>query len=653
MRLNPSRSTTRSRFGRLAPAHSFFLIVSLATAFAGASLAQTAVERLGLPSSDEHFTTYDPPLADLFARVLPTLEPGLQIKLVNTASGKASTGSYAEGEIHTLLESLERLAGREQVLDMFLHESKILDIVPESSGSLRTLVHDSLLVFLSQSSPERHAERITAMLRLPRSAERGERILAFMERTPTLQKIGQILARNPALDLDVRVALQRLENSIRTSTPADLEKIVRADWTLDPSFEDCHAEFDDRVLAEASVGAVIRAELSRGDGPPQMAVSKIVKPYAAKNLEEELEILAGVIDYLAEHGHSYALEAATLSDLFREVREALSKEILVVEEQRNLKMAALYYAGDETVLIPNVLDCSTDNVTFMDFIEGSKITDAYENDPRKRRGLAERLSDLMTYDVLFSTSDHALFHGDPHAGNVLSSPSTRDGDRLSLIDWGLSESLDRQQRVGLIQLLLGIYMSDRERLIDNIDALVHADGDVSLVLGEKEFERRARVIDSFLETREANESLFESLESFVGGLAREGYRLRYNMTLYVKSQLTIEGILAELDPEFRQDRRVMSRLSARALREFPKRVGRTLWFPSWSSREYGSLLSNEDVKDIQWYRFKRRARWIGRGIWRVLSAPVRALRGNKSGRASADDSAADAVLEQIFLHAVT
>jgi len=57
-------------------------------------------------------------------------------------------------------------------------------------------------------------ERIVAQANLPADAERGERVLAFITNTPSLQKLAQILARNPSIDPDPRTAPQTVENGL-------------------------------------------------------------------------------------------------------------------------------------------------------------------------------------------------------------------------------------------------------------------------------------------------------------------------------------------------------------------------------------------------------------------------------------------------------
>jgi predicted unusual protein kinase regulating ubiquinone biosynthesis (AarF/ABC1/UbiB family) len=113
--------------------------------------------------------------------------------------------------------------------------------------------------------------------------------------------------------------------------------------------------------------------------------------------------------------------------------------------------------------------------------------------------------------------------------------------------------------------------------------------------------------------------MFSLLDELLTELAREGFRIRYSAAIFIKSQLTIAGILKELDPDFDQDDYVMDRIEGQVFREIGPRLLRTVWFPSWNSHEYRSLLSNEDVKDVQVKRTGQFFKKVGKGIWAGIS----------------------------------
>jgi ubiquinone biosynthesis protein len=518
------------------------------------------------------------------------------------------------GEVRELLDSFDWRRYRPRITRLLLHGSRVLDVVPEEAAQWTPLIHDSLLFFLDHMSDERLLERLVAEANLPRDAPRGDRVLAFIAETPSMQKLAQILARNPALAPDFRAALTRVENGLTTMrTEEVLESIHRE---LDPAVvQRYQLEFDDHLLAEASVGAVVAASYRDPDtGREERAACKVLKPRAVAALGEDLSIIDGALVYLQEHADYYGIGATPLVDIFKEIREALSREIQVTDERANLIRAARYYADDPEILIPKVLDFSTKNATCMEFVNGEKITEAFVGFPDKRAELARRLSDALTFDVLFSKQDDALFHGDPHAGNVFHVEGGDDPYRIALLDWGLAADFTREQREKMVQLTLGLYLKDAKRLANNADVLV----DWSPETEEDRADLRT-TIEGVLSESEGGEGMFERLDELITALAREGHAVRYETAIFIKSQLTISGILKELDPDFAQDDYVMGRIQGQVLKELHVHLLRTLWFPDWNSHSYRSMMSNEDVKDVQFHRIGNGFKAVGKGIWIAVS----------------------------------
>jgi predicted unusual protein kinase regulating ubiquinone biosynthesis (AarF/ABC1/UbiB family) len=140
---------------------------------------------------------------------------------------------------------------------------------------------------------------------------------------------------------------------------------------------------------------------------------------------------------------------------------------------------------------------------------------------------------------------------------------------------------------------------------------------VVLVDGATEAEDapRMREVASRVVEGNGSDEMFTLLDELLTELASEGYKIRYSAAIFIKSQLTISGILKELDPEFDQDKYVIGRIQGQVFKEVGPRLLRTVWFPAWNSHEYKSLLSNEDVKDVQVTRTGRFFKTVGKGIW--------------------------------------
>jgi ubiquinone biosynthesis protein len=594
------------------PSRSGVLLLALAFSASGAG----AADRIDLPTPLDHYRSYS---FEADAKAL-LLELAASVPEETRASAfalfQAADGSEPvdEARIRTLLGSIDWKTHRSRVESLLLHGSRVLEVVPNQASAWIPLIHDSLLLFLDGLGEERFVDRIVGQARLPRDASRGDRVLAFVEGAPSLQKLAQILARHPTLAPDIRLALQSLENDISSARYDEIMAVIRRE--LSSALEKEYAvEFRDHLLAEASVGAVVEATYrSPGPDPAQRAACKVLKPRAVSALAEDLAILDRVLSYLEGHATFYDIGDTPLVDIFEEIREALSREVQVADERKNLIRAREYYRDVPGILVPAVLPFSTESVTCMEFIEGVKITDAFPGEPEKRRELAHRLSDALTFDVLFSRKGTALFHGDPHAGNVFHvEDGGSDPFRIALLDWGLAAEFSREDREKMAQLMLGLYLKDSKRLGNNVSVLV----DFQPKDDEEREEMRRTVAD--LVEASTGEGMFSLLDDLMTALAKEGYRVRYEAAVFIKAQLTISGILQELEPGFEQDAYVVDRLEGQVFHEIGTRLLRTVWFPDWNSHDYRSLMSNEDVKDVQVQRTGRYFKKVGKAIWTGVS----------------------------------
>ena len=530
---------------------------------------------LNLPTPAAHFVSFDvdQQARTLGAQILSTLDP-LTIATLAARLGPdpvARLNEMPSQELLQLFRSLDLSPWRQDILELLLHQSRILDVFPGDMQRWVPLFHDALMIILDGMDEDRLALRIAEQAVLPADTPRGERMLSFMARTPIFQKIGQILARNPTTDPDIRESFQRLENQIETVQAADLVVEIQAALGHD-TVRRYQIEFESEILGEASVGAVIGATLiPTGASDRRRVVAKVIKDYAVVGIRQDVASIEQVLFFLEEYRATYDIGSTPLVEMFSQVLEGLEQEVQVADEQANLRRARQYFATEPRVIVPALYDLSTDEVTVMERIEGFRVTEAHDGDPEARRQLARRLLDITVFDVLFSETD-TLFHGDPHAGNVFWSGTEVEPDRVGLIDWGLMGYLELGRRRKLAQVVVGLFLGHRERLHDNIDGMLtdvapteEARAGLRQVADEalaraasRDEERRAEakarrqhVADEDGEDGEESPVeipvILAVLNDLLGDLPRAGYAVHGDVLLYIKSLFTVLGVASDLD----------------------------------------------------------------------------------------------------------
>ncbi len=576
-----------------------------------------------LPTPEEAFRDYDPEAESrrLIQDIMSGLEPAKRGQVMRTAAMLRGQGAdqITSEQIRSFLEEINWEKYRGRILRLLIYRSGVFDVFEGGFGKWLRVIHDFLLFFLDRMPEDRLIERITGQLKLSAIDDPGKRTLALIESTPSLQKLGQILARYPGVPPEMQRYLQQLENSIQTLRRDDLVELIVADIG-DATVKEYSLEFSDEILAEATIGAVIKASFIEPDGQArQVAVCKVIKPRSVTALTEELVIFDGIVHYFEVNGHTYDIGDVPLTQMFQDARDALEKETQVVEEQRNLARAFEYYRDNPDVEVPRILDFSTDNVTFMEFVKGGKITDAFPGDPVSRARLATTLGQVMTIDVIFSPQDKAIFHGDPHPGNVFYIDDPEHPYRIALLDWGLCGELGREQREKLIQLILGLKLGNTKRIANNLDALL----DEAIPDTPENTEFKRMLAEKILKGSRKDSDYFQVLGELVAELTKAGFALDFNLALFIKAQVTITGMLQDLDPTYNRGEELFAWVRGKVYKETPKRLLYTVYFPKWTSHDYGTMISNEDVKDVQFKSIGGGFSKFGKGFWAVVSWPFR------------------------------
>jgi ubiquinone biosynthesis protein len=422
------------------------------------------------------------------------------------------------------------------------------DFLPASYAKFQAVVLEGIIFMMSGLPLTRLAEKIVDQLRLPYSAPLGERLYSLIKDMPTLQKLGQIICRSPGMDPEFKQALINLEDNIKTVTYGRLHPLLAKEIkSLGP---DCLVIPEKRVLAEASVCAVVPAEVRLSKGRRTFeGVLKMVKPRVRRNLPGELALLDRLVRFLDRRKKDWGLGEFSFKGNLSQVRRLLENEVDLVSEQRNLDAARTYYGSDATLAIPERLPVSSPAMTAMSRIDGTKITDVKHLTPRQRRRLAATLAKICILRPIQDMKSESIFHGDPHAGNLA---YTFEGKRPKIIfyDWGMLGRLQRLERFTMALLTLGLIMGNAKAVFYAADIITKGQISSNKAMSAK---IKAIIEEAITSLKRPDMGVLSIIEFLFEKFTYQGIIFSADLLLYEKALVTLKGVLADIDPTFNRD----------------------------------------------------------------------------------------------------
>jgi ubiquinone biosynthesis protein len=447
--------------------------------------------------------------------------------------------------VESLLRSTTGRALREQMGRWIVEKLvPVESLVPDEYAQWREPVRESMLFVVSRLSEPRLAPKLVEQLDLPVNTPAEERLLRLISKVPGLQKLGQVLARNRHLRPSMRDALCELENGIHDVTAKDMCALIRRE--LGERIKKFEVEIECAILSEASVSAVVpftwRDPVT---GQREQGVFKVLKPHIPSCFAEDMEFLHQLAHHFSTKHRTYGFAPKVLTDTFSKVRRHLRHEVNFSREQRMLRKAHAAYSSRSGMSVPRVVpSLCTRIVTAMSRHHGAKVTDTVANmSARQRRHVSEVLIKALVAMPLFSTAEDAIFHADPHAGNLLY--DVRTGE-LTLLDWALAEHLNREQRRHLAVLFAMVGVRNEAGVFRAIEALAER--------GIKPESRRARMVRTQIISF-FNEMPIMHVPSSVDAmkllerLAINGLRFPASLIMLSKVLFTLDGILEDIGAE--------------------------------------------------------------------------------------------------------
>jgi ubiquinone biosynthesis protein len=418
------------------------------------------------------------------------------------------------------------------------------------SGALRDLprLHEISVVFIRHGLGDlvRRLGIATLLERAGEVLHRGEATqserlepqqrlrLAFEELGPTFVKLGQMLSmRDDLLPPAWTAELARLRSS---ATPVPFEEILAAiERSLGTPVADAFVDLERTPAGSASIAQVHRARLHDG----RDVVLKVRRPGIEGKVEADLRLLGRLARFVEQEvpdAHRYQPVR-----IVEEFRRSLARELDLAAEARNIERLGRNFRDEPHVLIPHVYpQWSSETMNVQEHIDGISAEDvaAVERSGLDLKLLAQRGVDNVLKMILVD----GFFQADPHPGNVIYLP----GNRIAMIDFGMTGKLSPGRRRQIIDLLAGITRHDSAPMVD---VLLDWAGE-ERVDEEQLAADVDELVSDYADLPVKDMRVAELIGRITTLMRTHGIVLPSDLTLMFKALITLEGSGRRYDPDF-------------------------------------------------------------------------------------------------------
>ena len=349
---------------------------------------------------------------------------------------------------------------------------------------------------------------------------------------PTYIKLGQILSmRKDIFAPEWIEALEKLQDDApRLPFNAIREQV---ETSLGGTLEDLFASFEQEPLATASIAQTHRARTKDGDE----VVVKVQRPGIESTMRSDLDLLyvsAQILEASIDE-----MQLVGVVSVIEEFEKGLIRELNFHQELSNLLEFQRNLDPERKVTVPRPYpELSTRTVLTMQFFKGRPIRKLTPKSPE-----AQAVVNEIVHAALKQVFVDGVFHGDPHAGNLL---YDEDGT-VCMIDLGMVGRISQEQRDDIVTLMIATISNDATTIARLLLKMGTPTQRVNLAELKSDIERiRAKhlVVENFGEYDSAG-----FIAEFGKAAGRYRIKLARDMAILAKAAATLEDIIRTLHPD--------------------------------------------------------------------------------------------------------
>jgi ubiquinone biosynthesis protein len=349
---------------------------------------------------------------------------------------------------------------------------------------------------------------------------------------PTYIKLGQILSmRKDLLPSDWIRALETLQDDAPRLPFEAIRSQVES--SLAGPLEDLYASFEAQPLATASIAQTHRARTKEGDE----VVVKVQRPGIEATMRSDLDLIHLAAQILEASIDEMQIFGAV--SIIEEFEKGLLRELDFNQELSNLLEFQRNLEPERSVTVPRPYpELSTRTVLTMQFFAGRPIRKLEPNSEQ-----AQAVVNEIVHAALKQVFVDGLFHGDPHAGNLLFD----ENGTVCMIDLGMVGRLSQEQRDDIVTLTIAAIANDATTIARVLLKMGTPTQRVNLNELKADIERIRSQHLAVANFGEYDSAGF--IEEFGKAAGRYRIKLAKDMAILTKAAATLEDIIRTLHPK--------------------------------------------------------------------------------------------------------
>ncbi|MGY0400271.1 MAG: ubiquinone biosynthesis regulatory protein kinase UbiB [Ostreibacterium sp.] len=273
---------------------------------------------------------------------------------------------------------------------------------------------------------------------------------------PIYVKFGQALSTRPdLLSPEMATELTKLQDNVPPFPTHQAISIIEKN--LKRSINELFAQFDDKVLASASIAQVHSATLHSGE----QVIVKVVRPDITKTILNDLSLMALFAQCI--HFLSSETKRLRLPEIVKEFDKTINDELDLMQEAANASTLRENFIHSDILYIPKIYwDYCAKSVLVMERVFAVSIGDigTLKAHNVNLKELAKRGVTIFFTQVFY----HQYFHADMHPGNIFVDISDPEKPKYIGIDFGIMGSLNDEDQYYLAENFLAFFNRDYRRV---------------------------------------------------------------------------------------------------------------------------------------------------------------------------------------------